>query len=90
MKTRSVCCSPRVPEKFFTEPHYNGFPAILVRLPEIEVEELAELIGDAWRCMAPAYSSPSMTRDHGSDVRICAPYAAQAGHNKPKSCELAP
>ena len=21
------------PEKFFTEPHYNGFPAVLVRLP---------------------------------------------------------
>ena len=39
--------------KFFTEPHYNGFPAILVRLPLIEVEELAELIFDAWRCQAP-------------------------------------
>jgi len=40
-------------KKFFTEPHYNGFPAILVRLPAIEVEELAELITDAWRCQAP-------------------------------------
>src|SRR5258708_1929572 len=40
-------------EKFFTEPHYNGFPAILVRLPAIDVEELAELITDAWRCQAP-------------------------------------
>jgi len=36
-----------------TEPHYNGFPAVLVRLPEIEVEELEELILDAWRCQAP-------------------------------------
>lgn len=41
------------PEKFFTEDHYNGFPAILVRLPAIESDELAELITDAWRCMAP-------------------------------------
>lgn len=41
------------PEKFFTEPHYNGFPAVLVRLSVIEVEELAELIADAWRCKAP-------------------------------------
>jgi hypothetical protein len=39
--------------KFFTEPHYNGFPAILVRLPLIDVDELAELIGDAWRTQAP-------------------------------------
>ena len=32
------------PDKFFTEPHYNGFPAILVRLPAIEVAELDELL----------------------------------------------
>lgn len=41
------------PEKFFTEPHYNGFPAVLVRLPAIDAGELAELITDAWRCQAP-------------------------------------
>jgi hypothetical protein len=41
------------PEKFFTEPHYNGFPAVLVRLSSIDAGELAELITDAWRCQAP-------------------------------------
>jgi hypothetical protein len=40
-------------EKFFTEPHYHGYPAILVRLPLIDPEELAELLLDAWRCQAP-------------------------------------
>ena len=40
-------------EKFFTEPHYNGFPAVLVRLAAIGVDELEELIIDAWRCQAP-------------------------------------
>lgn len=40
-------------EHFFTEPHYNGFPAILVRLPLIEVDELRELLIDGWRCQAP-------------------------------------
>jgi hypothetical protein len=40
-------------EKFFTEPHYNGFPAILVRLPLIDVDELEELIVDGWCCQAP-------------------------------------
>jgi hypothetical protein len=41
------------PEKFFTEPHYNGFPAVLIRLPKIRVGELRELLTDAWRCTAP-------------------------------------
>jgi hypothetical protein len=38
---------------FFTEPHYDGYRAVLVRLPRIGVEELTELIIDAWRCQAP-------------------------------------
>jgi hypothetical protein len=41
------------PEKFFTEPHYDGFPAVLVRLAVIDVEELRELLTDAWRIQAP-------------------------------------
>lgn len=41
------------PEKFFTKPHYNPFPAVLVPLPAIDAAELAELITDAWRCQAP-------------------------------------
>jgi hypothetical protein len=41
------------PAKFFTEAHYNGYPAILVRLPEIEPDELRELLTDAWRLRAP-------------------------------------
>jgi hypothetical protein len=40
-------------DKFFTEPHYNGYPAILVRLAAIDADELEELVVDAWRCMAP-------------------------------------
>lgn len=39
--------------EIFTEPHYNGFPAVLVRLPQIEVEDLEDLLVDAWRCCAP-------------------------------------
>jgi hypothetical protein len=41
------------PDIYFTEPHYNGFPAVLVRLSAIEVDELAELLTDAWRRQAP-------------------------------------
>lgn len=49
-------------DKFFTEPHYNGFPAVLVRLPRIGVEELEELILDAWRCQAPRALGEAFTR----------------------------
>lgn len=41
------------PERFFTEPHYDGFPAVLVRLPLIGLDALEELLVDAWRCQAP-------------------------------------
>jgi len=41
------------PAKFFTEPHYAGFPAVLVRLAEVTVADLRELIPTAWRTQAP-------------------------------------
>ena len=39
--------------KLFTEPHYDGYATVLVRLSEIGVEELTELLTDAWRTRAP-------------------------------------
>jgi hypothetical protein len=41
------------PDKFCTEDHYNGFPAVLVRLAAVDPDELAELLTDAWRARAP-------------------------------------
>jgi hypothetical protein len=41
------------PRKFFTEPHYDGFPAVLINLPSISARELKPLIAAAWRCQAP-------------------------------------
>ena len=41
------------PERFFTEPHYNGFPAVLVRLPKVTRAQLHKLLDEAWRCQAP-------------------------------------
>lgn len=41
------------PKKFFTEPHYDGYPAVLVRLAEVNAADLRALLGEAWRCLAP-------------------------------------
>ena len=41
------------PRTFFTEPHYDGYPAVLVRLAEIDPELLQVVLTDAWRSRAP-------------------------------------
>ena len=41
------------PAVFFTTPHFDGYAAVLVRLGEITVGELRELIADAWLARAP-------------------------------------
>ena len=38
---------------FFTTPHFDGYPAILVRLEAIAVEDLEEVIVEAWLSRAP-------------------------------------
>jgi hypothetical protein len=41
------------PAVYFTTSHFNGYPAVLVRLDEIEPDELAELLTEAWFVRAP-------------------------------------
>ena len=38
---------------YFPTPHFNGYPAILVRLDRIAVPELEELLVEAWLTRAP-------------------------------------
>jgi hypothetical protein len=50
---------------FFTTPHFDGYPAILVRLDDIAVEDLTEVIVEAWLARAPkrlanAYAQQSL------------------------------
>ena len=40
-------------EVFFTTPHYDGYPTVLVHLDKIGLDELTELITDSWRVKAP-------------------------------------
>src|SRR5262245_36743714 len=39
------------PDKFFTEPHYAGFPAVLIRLKAIRVAQLREILADGVRAV---------------------------------------
>lgn len=48
------------PAKFFTEPHYNNYPAVLVRLEAVTSADLRALLEGAWQCVAPA----SLRRAH--------------------------
>jgi hypothetical protein len=41
------------PGLFFTAPGYDGWPLVLLRLAEVDVGRLAELVIDAWRMRAP-------------------------------------
>lgn len=41
------------PAKFFTTPHYDGHPTVLVVLAAVDDDELLELLTDSWRLRAP-------------------------------------
>ena len=41
------------PDVFFTTPGYDGLPLVMLRLAEVKVERLRELVTDAWRMRAP-------------------------------------
>ncbi|TMR97056.1 MmcQ/YjbR family DNA-binding protein [Nonomuraea basaltis] len=41
------------PATFFTTPHYDGYAIVLMRLGEVDAEEMGELLVDAWRLRAP-------------------------------------
>src|SRR2546430_15832182 len=41
------------PKLFFSTPGYDGYPLVMLRLAEVDVERLRELVTDAWRMRAP-------------------------------------
>jgi hypothetical protein len=42
------------PATFYITDHYLNYPWVLVRLAEVELDDLRELLADAWRLCAPA------------------------------------
>ena len=53
------------PGVFFTTPHFDGYPAVLVRLDAIGLPELEEVIVEAWLARAPA----RLAAAHLADIR---------------------
>ena|SRR5918993_2261357 len=53
------------PEVYFTTPHFDGYPAILVRLANISVDELEELLVEAWLVQAPKRVSKAYLEARG-------------------------
>jgi hypothetical protein len=41
------------PKVFFTTPHFDGYPAVLVQLEKIGLEDLREVVVEAWLARAP-------------------------------------
>jgi hypothetical protein len=51
------------PDVYFTTPHFDGYSAVLVRLAEIPVAALRELITEAWLVQAPRQLVKEFRRD---------------------------
>lgn len=64
-KEALLASDPRV---FHTTPHYDGYPAVLVDLDAVDLDELAELITDSWRNKAPKRVLQAYLAEHPDDA----------------------
>jgi hypothetical protein len=56
---------------FFTTAHFDGHPSVLIRgsrIGELTLQELTEVVQDAWLCRASTTRSAAWLRTHGNDV----------------------
>ena len=51
------------PAKYAVDPHYDGYPAVLVRLDAVDVGRLEELLTEAWRTKATREGLAQFERD---------------------------
>ena len=50
---------------FFTTPHFDGYPAVLVRLDTIDAAALEEVVVEAWLARAPKRLVTAYLERHG-------------------------
>ena len=53
------------PGIYFTTPHFDGYPAVLVRLGKIGAGELEELLAEAWLARAPKRLAQAFLAERG-------------------------
>jgi hypothetical protein len=73
------------PDALFTEPHYHGFPAVLVRLDAIGGALLERLLTNAWRCFAEPAPKASRAR---AAKRAKKPSASRRRARRPRRMAL--
>ena len=52
---------------YFTTPHFNGYPAVLVRIPDLarlDVDELGDLVAEAWLTRAQKRVAKAWLAEH--------------------------
>lgn len=54
----------RRPDAYFVTPHFHAYPAVLVRLDDIDVEELSDAIVEAWLRTAPKTLADQWLAEH--------------------------
>jgi hypothetical protein len=54
------------PDVFFTTPHFDGKPMILVQLDRIAPDDLEEVVVEAWLARAPPRLADEFSRGQGS------------------------
>ncbi len=52
------------PDVFFTTPHFDGHPSVLIGLERIPLDELEEVIVEAWICRAPKRLAQAYVDEH--------------------------
>ena len=53
-------------DKFFITPHYDGYPGFLVRLSQVDLDEVTEIVTESWRLSAPKRLLAAYDSEHSS------------------------
>jgi hypothetical protein len=74
-------------DSYFTTSHFDGHPSVLVRLEEIPLDELRELIIEAWLCRAPPRAASEYLAALGRDDDGGGSGGSGDSHGKPAGSE---